>query len=236
MLLVLEKIKFPRCYKPINFDPSVKPTLITFNDGNPEAYGTVAYARWRLLDSSYVTRLVMAKARLGPLIHMGETVRNELSGATLSARITKWIQKYSGVHFESTVHFLDSRIVRDMLDKESYLFSTFFGLRVAEVQQNTMVENWHHIASDLNIADLLTKGCSPAELDSGSAWQSGPSFLSGLPVSQWPVSPRPDKDSKETKDEMCPFFVNLRSLLFKQFLRWTLLIYWLPGVVILGNC
>jgi len=62
----------------------------------------------------------MSKARLGPLKHMGETVWNELAGATLSSRITAWIQKYSGVCFGTTYHFLDSMIVRDMLDKESY--------------------------------------------------------------------------------------------------------------------
>ena len=212
MLLKLEDIKFPRSYKPENFDPSVRPSLITFNDGNPEAYGSVAYARWKLLDSSYVTRLIMAKARLGPLTHMGETVRNELSGATLSARITTWIQKNSGVRFENAIHFLDSRIVRDMLDKDSYLFTTFFGLRVAEIQQKTVIENWLHIASGLNVADLLTKGCLPTELGPGSMWQCGPSFLTNIPHAEWPVSPRPDREPKQSRNDLAPFFRKTKIL------------------------
>ena len=124
------------------------------------------------------------------MTHLGETVRNELSGATMSARITTWIQRHSGVKFGAAHHFLDSRIVRDMLDKESYGFSTFFGLRVAEIQQKTDVQDWKHIPSANNVADLLTKGCSPTELGSMSEWQNGPSFLVSLDESDWPVTPR----------------------------------------------
>ena len=37
MLHILEKVRFPRSIKPENADPNVKPDLITFSDGNPDA-------------------------------------------------------------------------------------------------------------------------------------------------------------------------------------------------------
>ena len=43
MLFQLEKIKFPRSFKPGNVDPAVEPDLVTFTDGNPQSYGAVAY-------------------------------------------------------------------------------------------------------------------------------------------------------------------------------------------------
>ena len=102
MLMQLETIKFPRSFKPDNVDPSIKPDFCTFNDGNPDAFGTVGYARWTLLDGTRCCRLMLSKSRLAPLTHKGETVRNELSGATLTSRLKTWTQKNSEVEFRGS--------------------------------------------------------------------------------------------------------------------------------------
>ena len=85
MLLCLDNVKFKRCVKPANALPGVDPDLVTFDDGNPFAFGTVGYALFELDDTSddkYSACLIMSKAKLGPLAHIGETYRNELCGAT----------------------------------------------------------------------------------------------------------------------------------------------------------
>ena len=82
---------FGRSVKPENMDPDIPPTLVTFCDGNPDSYGTVAYTMWSLLDGSRVTMLMMSKANLGPLLMKGETVIKELSGATISIRLKEFI-------------------------------------------------------------------------------------------------------------------------------------------------
>ena len=187
MLLDLEEIKFPRCVKPDGADPSILPDLVTFNDGNPDAYGVVAYAVFTLLTGERSSCLLMSKARLGPLTHKGETVRNELSGATLTSRIKIWLIQESGFEFGHHYHFLDSMIVLDMMKKQSYGFNTFAALRVGEIQQKTDLGDWRHIQSKENISDILTRGAHPAKLAPGSLWQCGPTWLSGSP-SSWPVT------------------------------------------------
>ena len=194
MLMQLENIKFPKSFKPDDVDPYIKPDFCTFNDGNPDAFGTVGYARWTLLDGTRCCRLMLSKSRLAPLTHKGETVRNELSGATLSSRLKTWTQKNSEVEFGGFYHFLDSQIVKDMLAKDSYGFNTFVGLRVAEIQQKTSLYDWRHIPSKSNISDILTKGVAPTLLGSDSEWQNGPDWLR-LDESQWPVSPSSLSDS-----------------------------------------
>ena len=87
MLTQLHTINFKRSIKPENINPNAAPILVTFSDGNPDSYGTVAYTLWSLLDGSRVATLVMSKAKLGPLLLKGETVRNELSGATIASRM-----------------------------------------------------------------------------------------------------------------------------------------------------
>ena len=75
LLLYLDKIRFKRCVKPRNALPGVDPDLVTFDDGNPSAFGTVGYALFELDDSSddkYSASLVMSKAKLGPpCSHLG---------------------------------------------------------------------------------------------------------------------------------------------------------------------
>ena len=51
-------------------------------DGSGEAYGTAAYARWRIPDQPYESRLIAAKNRIAP-IKTVDIVRLELSGAVL---------------------------------------------------------------------------------------------------------------------------------------------------------
>ena len=198
MLVQLDKIYFPRSFKPKNVDDTVKPGFCTFDDGNPDAHGTVGYARWTLKDGSFKCRLILSKSRLCPLTYKAETVRSELAGGVLSARLKSWAQKNADIEWGSFHHFLDAKIVHDMLPKESYGFNTFVGLRVAEIQQKTNYEDWHHVPSKSNIADILTKGAPPNMLGINSEWQNGPAWLS-LDESQWPITPRsvtsPDSES-----------------------------------------
>ena len=181
MLLYLDTVKFKRCVKPADALPGVDPDLVTFDDGNPSVFGTVAYALFEVdgtSDDKYAASLLMSKAKLGPLAHIGETYRNELCGATYAARLKQWIIQESEFNFRNHYHFLDSKIVHAMIRKSSYGFNTFAGLRVGEIQMKTNVDDWKHIPSGENIADCLTKGIAPSKLVSGSAWQCGPSWLS----------------------------------------------------------
>ena len=188
MLFSINEILFPRSVKPANTDVNLKPALITFSDGNENAYGTVAYVLWTLEDGSKDARLLMAKAKLGPLLQKGETVKNELAGATFAARVKSWIIQHSSIEFGEHIPFLDSRIVQDMIKKESYNLNTFAGLRVKEISAKTDVSNWQHISSKDNyVADILTKGATPDKLREGSIWQQGPDWLK-LDRSHWPVT------------------------------------------------
>ena len=120
MLAQLHTINFKRSIKPVNINSNMAPILVTFSDGNPDSYGTVAYTLWTLNDGSKVATLMMSKAKLGPLLQKGETVRNELSGATIASRLKEFIFEHSGICFDDHIPFLDSQIVQAMIKKESY--------------------------------------------------------------------------------------------------------------------
>ena len=188
MLEGIKDISFPRSVKPATADPAVKPDIVTFSDGNMDAYGAVAYVLWTLVDGSKEARLVTSKAKLGPLLGKGEVVKNELSGATFAVRIKSWIVENSKLEFNKFWPLVDSMIVKHMVKKEDYNLNTFAGLRVKEISQKSDVTSWHHIASKDNfVADILTKGTDPSNIKEGSEWQCGPKWLI-LDPSAWPVT------------------------------------------------
>ena len=58
---------------------------------------------------------------------------------------------------------------------------------MSEIQKKTVAEDWLHVPSKENIADVLTKGASPESLGTDSVWQTGPVWLVD-PPSTWPVT------------------------------------------------
>ena len=198
----LQFITFPRASNPADADKSILPKLITFSDGNEDAFGTVAYALFTLVDGSRKAVLLGSKAKLCPLTYKAEVVKSELSGSTFASRLRQWLEKETGKQFGVHVPILDSQIVQAMIKKDSYIYNTFAGLRVKEIQDKTDIEAWLHVPSAENIADLLTKGTSPENINTDSIWQNGPSWLL-LDQTEWPITKSLVK--KEDIDKMNSF-------------------------------
>nr|XP_027213054.1 uncharacterized protein LOC113806132 [Penaeus vannamei] len=174
---------FVRCLKP--HSSKGNPHLIIFADGSSKAYGAVAYMRWGLSDGSFISHLIASKCKLAPIRQM-TIPRIELCSAVLACRLRAFIVQEMDFNFDSVTHLIDSEIVRSQIQKESFRFNTFVANRVSEIQEKTDPSEWYWIPSELNIADLLTRGCRPELLNQSSLWQSGPEFLA-LPRTDWPI-------------------------------------------------
>ena len=179
----IEKISFMRALTPE--DACGLPQLIIFSDGSKVAYGAVAYCRWQLTNGEFKSYLIMAKSKIAPLKTV-DIVRLELSGAVISKRIRTYIEKEMNLCFEKVYHMVDSEIVKAMIDKESYGFNTFIAKRIGEIHQETSPKEWVWVSGKQNIADILTRGCKPEEMNEDSTWQTGPTFLE-RPEKEWPI-------------------------------------------------
>ncbi|GFS54630.1 uncharacterized protein TNCV_2749241 [Trichonephila clavipes] len=58
----------------------------------------------------------------------------------------------------------DSTIVLAGIQKEPNLLKTFVANRVATIQHLTNAEQWHHVSSEQNLADLVSRGLDPSSL------------------------------------------------------------------------
>ena len=166
-LFSMETISFRRCCRPEHAIGN--PTLVIFCDGSDDAFGACAYTRWKVENGMYESNLLISRNRITPLRRMA-TVRSELCGAILTARLKVFIEKESRLKFEKVFFITDTKIVQAMIHKESYGFNTFVVVRVGEIQESSDPDNWYWVEGKLNISDWLTRGKSPVELDVNSIW------------------------------------------------------------------
>ena len=162
-----------------------KPWGVTFSDGSDNAYGAVLYLRWKT-ESGIQVRLVESKAKLAPLEQKGDVVKAEVCGAVFAARLRRFWERNSRLEVERWIHLVDSTTILGAIQRESYGYQTFFANRIGEIQGATSPHEWKWVPGDLNVADLLTRGCAPEALSEGTAWQEGPAFLKE-PENEWPV-------------------------------------------------
>lgn len=167
-----------------------KPWGITLSNGSEHAYGAILYLRWSS-DQGPVIRLVELKAKLTPLDHRGDSVKAEMCGAVFASRLKKYFELHSKIQVEKWYHFVDSQTVLGAIQRESYGYQTFFTNRIGEIQGSTQVQDWKWIPGPQNVADIITRGASPQDLNECSEWQNGASFLT-LPVSEWPMKSAKD--------------------------------------------
>ncbi|GFS68278.1 DUF5641 domain-containing protein [Trichonephila clavipes] len=60
--------------------------------------------------------------------------------------------------------------------KEYGNWSVFVANRVKEIRQLTQIHSWKYVPGNMNISDLLSRGCSPRQM-LNSKWWEGPSWL-----------------------------------------------------------
>lgn len=178
----LRKVKFHRSLTPANWKG--KPWGVTFSDGSDRTYGAVLYLRWNTSQGVDV-RLVESKAKLTPLELKGDPVKAEVCGAVFATRLRKYFEKHGRIKVEKWFHLVDSQMVLGAIQRDSYGFQTFFANRIGEIQKTGAIGDWWWIPGNLNIADIITRGASPKDLDEDSIWQNGPEFLKRS-VDKWP--------------------------------------------------
>ena len=112
----------------------------------------------------------------------------ELNGAVLSKRCRVVLEREMNYTFEKVVHLIDSETVLNQINKTSYRFRVYEGVRIGEIQAASSgdMSEWAWLPGKKNTADWLTRGCTPSELNQDSEWQSGPLMLSE-PLEKWDI-------------------------------------------------
>jgi hypothetical protein len=175
-LPLLENIKVNRCFKPAQFSSVIKSVqLHCFADACFTGYAACAYLRIVDENNKVHCTLVQAKSRVAPL-RTPTIPRLELSGAVLAVEISKLLQaELDYVDIESH-YWTDSKIVLGFISNETKRFHVYVANRIKSIREESDPNQWHHVSSEDNAADVASRGCNATELVE-SGWFQGPSFL-----------------------------------------------------------
>ncbi|GFS77776.1 DUF5641 domain-containing protein [Nephila pilipes] len=123
--------------------------------------------------------------------------RLELMAAVIGARLFSSMKQALKLPYIKTYFWTDSSTVLTWITRREQ-WSVFVANRISERRKLTTSEDWLHISTDQNPADILSRGCGPKQLQKCKWWQ-GPAWLLN-PKEQWPKS-AVNIDEKEVEIE-----------------------------------
>ncbi|XP_071874181.1 uncharacterized protein [Bombus fervidus] len=219
-LSLLNNIRFPR--KAI-IKASVNIELHGFCDASEKAYGACVYVRTTNGDGIIQTTLLTARSKVAPL--KTQTIpRLELSGALLLTSLMSVVKHSLTTRISRIVYWTDSSIVLQWIKSSAHTLKTFVANRVSEIQSKTNINDWRHVPTNSNPADLISRGQSPKEFLKQDLWKTGPEWLNQTEES-WPNwSPTMADDIPEQKKTICLMSNTIEPSLLDRYSSWSKLI------------
>jgi hypothetical protein len=179
-------IQIPRCLVP-NQSLVTNKSIHTFVDASEKAYAAVCYLRCEHTDRSVIAVMIAAKARVAPLKAIS-IPKLELCGALLGLRLSRNICDVLNIPPNSVTYWSDSQNVLYWIKGESRTYKPFVAHRVGEIQEGSCPDQWRHVPTKQNSADLATRGMTVEDLAQSTLWWHGPDFLLNDRTA-WPECP-----------------------------------------------
>ena len=171
----LENIKIPRSYFSGPFDNI---ELHMFGDSSQDIFSAIAFLRTRVRTPTGEEKpelaFVLGKTRVPPMKVM-TFPKLELKAALLASRLKREITQALTVTVNKVFMWTDSTTVLQWINSNEKQ-PIFVANRVCEILEYTSVDQWNHVATKDNPADVGTRGMS-AEILQLSSWVKGRHFL-----------------------------------------------------------
>ena len=174
----------PRCYYHLTRRKR-QTQLHGFADASNLAYGGVVYMRTLYQDATVSVSIVLAKTKVAPLSPPGTTPRLELCGAQVLSKLLITAMESLDIPLQDVFAWSDSTIVLCWLYMPPERMNTYVSNRVGDTVSKIPAEQWRHVPTASNPADLASRGISPKELTKSKLWWHGPEWLVLSPEG-WP--------------------------------------------------
>ncbi|XP_057329854.1 uncharacterized protein LOC130670463 [Microplitis mediator] len=175
-----------------------------FCDASEKAYGACLYLRTIDSTGDIKTELLCAKSRVAPT--KSTTIpRLELCGASVLSNLYASVVRDLPVPIDKTIFWTDSTIVLYWLkSSEPQQLKQFVSNRVLNILKNTRKDDWYHVRTKDNPADILSRGLLPTEFIRSALWRHGPTWLQQT-SDTWPTLdlPKINTPIPELKRVLC---------------------------------
>lgn len=182
-LPALELLRVPRCYRPTGFITD-RAELHAFSDASTIGYGACVYLRQTDATGISTVQLVIGKSRLAPIKEV-TVPRLELAAAVVATTLAHVAATELEIHIDHTWYWTDSTVVLAYINNTTTRYKTFVANRLATIHERTHPEQWRHVPTDFNPADLASRGLKATDNEGLKFWLEGPTFLQQS-CEQWP--------------------------------------------------
>ena len=170
-------------------------------------------------NGEYSCSLLAAKSKL---VKGASVPRAELKAAVLAASLFHIVKRNTLDQFKKVFFVSDSTITLYWISQDYRPLQITVRNSVIEIRRLSLPDQWFHISTDMNIADLGTRPASVEEISPGSEWIVGKPWMS-LPHDEFMKKLKPiDKVTLENKDkviaakelkapDVCGFFIDTTS-------------------------
>ena len=169
----LKHIKFRRAVIP----PDAANTdieLIVSSDASQFLALACVHARVKLISGDYSAQLLTARSKL---VKMKTIPKAELRAATMAAGLGHMAKVNMGHKYSSSIFVSDSTVALFWIGSDSRPLKTMVRNSVIEIRRFSDPDDWFHIESALNPADLGTRPATLDQVDFTSEWQTGMSWM-----------------------------------------------------------
>ncbi|XP_055708965.1 uncharacterized protein LOC129805218 [Phlebotomus papatasi] len=155
------------------FPKPLRLELHAFCDASIRAYGVAVYAVTQC-ENEFHSCLLLSKSRVAPLKEL-TVPRLELCGALLA---TETIAKFRDAIKPDAIQFWsDSTIVLHWINSPPDSYKQFIANRIKRIRALSSPEQWRHVVTGENPADIVSRGLSPSQLEKSDLWWRGPDWL-----------------------------------------------------------
>lgn len=158
----INQIKIPRWLNTIS--TNITNQFHVFCDSSGKAYSTSLYLRTIDENSIIHVNLLIAKSKLTPMRKPLTIPRAELCGAMLAVKLLNAVQPNFRVPISQIFMWTDSTIVLSWIKGDPNRWAPFVPNRIHKILSSTKVENWRHVISTENPADLNSRGQTITQL------------------------------------------------------------------------
>ncbi|KAL0810597.1 hypothetical protein ABMA28_010714 [Loxostege sticticalis] len=185
-LLKVKDILIPRW---LGSSQDSKTELHAFSDASQVAYAAAVYCRTVDANNHVHVTLITAKTKVAPIAKQVSIPRLELCGAALAAKLLSEVSQVMGIPKENLYAWTHSTIVLAWLKGSPSRWATFVSNRISTILTILDIDQWGHVATDINPADCASRGLKPEELKTHTLWWSGPAWLQDetIETGEWDV-------------------------------------------------
>ena len=149
-----------------------KVDLHIFSDASLEAMFLVAYLRKQ---ENGELAFVIGNCRVVPIRNM-TVAKLERQAAVFGVRLRELVLEEHDIEVDQSVHWIDSTTVLQWLHASNNKQPVFVANPVAEILENSTMDQWRHVEGKMNPADIGTREMTVEALN-GSEWLTGPAWL-----------------------------------------------------------